>query len=182
MSRSSMKFSLAQRVLHWGMALGILAMLFIGVGMMSTIDSIYLLLVSIHKPLGIVLLALALLRLAVRWRTGAPPLPAGMSEPMKLAARLSHVAFYVLMIAMPLLGWSMLSAADYPVVFAGMRLPSIVPPNAELHSMLWTAHRALAFCLFALFLLHFAAALFHAWVRKDGVFETMTSGRSDRRR
>src|SRR4051812_3907483 len=111
MSRSSMKFSVLQRVLHWAMAVGILAMLFIGVGMMSTVDSAYLVLVSIHKPLGIVILALSLLRLAVRWRSGAPALPASMSEPMKLAARLSHVAFYVLMIALPLLGWSMLSAA-----------------------------------------------------------------------
>ncbi|KIQ35428.1 cytochrome B561 [Variovorax paradoxus] len=177
MSRSSMKFSLLQRVLHWAMAVGILAMLFIGVGMMSTIDGAYLFLVSIHKPLGVVILALALLRLAVRWRRGAPPLPADMSEPMKLAARLSHAAFYVLMIAMPLLGWSMLSAADYPVFIAGIRLPPIAPPSAELHSMLWAAHRALAFILFALFLLHFAAALLHAWVRRDGVFETMKFGR-----
>jgi cytochrome b561 len=58
-----------------------------------------------------------------------------------------------------------------------MRLPSIVPASAELHSILWSAHRFLAFCLFAFFLLHFAAALLHAWVRRDGVFETMTFGR-----
>jgi cytochrome b561 len=177
MSHQSMKFSKLQRVLHWVMAIGILAMLFIGVGMMSTIDRAYLVLVGIHKQLGIAILVLALLRLVLRWRSGAPSLPASMSEPMKLAARLSHVAFYALMIAMPLLGWSMLSAADYPVTLAGMRLPSIVPASAELHSILWSAHRFLAFCLFALFLLHFAAALLHAWVRRDGVFETMTFGR-----
>lgn len=182
MSHSGMKFSVLQRVLHWAMAVGILAMLFIGVGMMSTVDGAYLVLVSIHKPLGVVILVLSLLRLAVRWRSGAPALPANMSEPMKLAAKLSHVAFYVLMIAMPLLGWSMLSAADYPVFLAGIRLPSIAPPSAELHSMLWSAHRALAFILFALFLLHLAAALFHAWIRRDGVFEAMTFGRDRVRR
>ncbi len=176
-----MKFTILQRVLHWAMAIGILAMLFIGVGMMSTIDRAYLVLAGIHKQLGIAILVLALLRLVVRWRSGAPPLPADMSEPMKLAARLSHAAFYVLMIAMPLLGWSMLSAADYPVVLAGMRLPQIVPANAGLHSILWNAHRFLAFCLFALFLLHFAAALFHAWVRRDEVFGTMGFGHRDSR-
>eukprot|EP01034_Spumella_vulgaris_P007011 gene7011-8935_t len=47
--------------------------------------------------------------------------------------------------------------------WGGMRLPSIVPASAELHSILWSAHRFLAFCLFAFFLLHFAAALLHAW-------------------
>src|SRR5262249_20378960 len=67
--------------------------------------------VSIHKPLGIAILVLALVRLAVRLRYGAPSLPADLPEPMKLAAQLSHYALYALMIGMPLLGWGMLSAA-----------------------------------------------------------------------
>ncbi len=167
------RFTPLQRVLHWLMAICILAMLFIGVGMVSTVSPDYLTLVSIHKPLGILILLLALLRLAVRWRYGAPPLPANMPEVMKLAARLSHFVFYLLMIAMPLIGWAMLSAADYPVMVGGLRLPAIVPPSASLHSLLWSAHQILALCFFALILLHLAAALLHAWVRRDGVFETM---------
>ncbi len=168
-----LQFTPLQRALHWVMAICILAMLFVGVGMVSTIKPEYLTLVSIHKPLGIVILVLAVLRLIVRWRYGAPPLPSDMPEPMKLAARLSHVVFYLLMIAMPLIGWAMLSAADYPVVVAGMQLPTILPPNPELHSMLWNAHRLLAFCFFALILLHLAAAMFHALIRRDGVFDAM---------
>ena len=169
------QFTPLQRALHWVMSICILAMLFVGVGMVSTITPAYLTLVSIHKPLGIVLLVLALLRLVVRWRHGAPPLPADMPAPMRLAARLSHLLLYALMIAMPLIGWAMLSAADYPVVVAGMQLPAIVPPNAALHSMLWNAHWFLAFCFFALIMAHLAAALFHALVRRDGVFEAMAS-------
>lgn len=167
------RFTPLQRLLHWVMALGILAMLFVGVGMVSTIGPAYLVLVNFHKPLGLVILVLALVRLAVRLRHGAPALPADLPEPMKLAARLSHVAFYALMIAMPLLGWAMLSAAGYPVLAAGFTLPPIAPFDAGLHSLLWNAHRALAFCFFALFLLHLGAALFHAWVRRDGVFHAM---------
>ena len=101
------------------MAVCILAMLFIGVGMVSTIMPKYLTLVSIHKPLGIAILVLALVRLAVRLRCRAPPLPADLPEPMKLAAYLSHYALYALMIGMPLIGWAMLSAAGYPVVLFG---------------------------------------------------------------
>ena len=168
-----LRFTPLQRALHWVMAICILAMLFVGVGMVSTIKPEYLTLVSIHKPLGIVILVLAVLRLIVRWRYGAPPLPSDMPEPMKLAARLSHVLFYLLMIAMPLIGWAMLSSADYPVVVAGIQLPAILPPNPELHSMLWDSHRLLAFCFFALILVHLAAALFHALVRRDGVFDAM---------
>jgi cytochrome b561 len=170
------RFTVPQRILHWLMAVCILAMLFIGVGMVSTVMPKYLTLVSIHKPLGIAILFLALVRLAVRLAYGAPPLPVDLPEPMKLAAHLSHYAFYVLMIGMPLIGWGMLSAAAYPVVlFGGVHLPAILPLSDRVHTLLWNAHFYLAFAFFALILLHLAAALFHALIRRDGVFEAMAS-------
>lgn len=176
MNRVRHRFTPLQRLLHWLMAVCILAMLFIGVGMVSTIMPKYLTLVSIHKPLGIAILVLALLRLVVRWRYGAPPLPADLPEPMKLAAYLSHYALYALMIGMPLIGWAMLSAAAYPVVLYGsVHLPAILPQSDNLHALLWDAHFYLAFVFFALILMHLGAALFHALVRRDGVFEAMAS-------
>ncbi len=168
------RFTPLQRVLHWTMAVAIVAMLFIGVGMVSTVRPDYLSLVSIHKPLGIAILVLALVRLAVRLRAGAPALPRDLPWPMKLGAELSHYALYAAMIAMPLLGWAMLSAADYPVEVLGVTLPAILPQNDGLHTVLWNAHRALGFAFFALILLHIAAGLFHALVRRDGVFEAMS--------
>ena len=176
MSAGHRHFTPLQRLLHWLMAACVLAMLFIGVGMVSTVMPKYLTLVSIHKPLGIAILVLALMRLALRLRCGAPALPVNLPEPMKLAAQASHYAFYALMIAMPLIGWGMLSAAAYPVVlFGGWHLPPILPQSDSLHTLLWDAHFYLAFAFFALILLHVAAALFHALVRRDGVFETMAS-------
>lgn len=171
------RFSPLQRALHWIMAICILSMLFIGVGMVSTVKPDYLKLVSIHKPLGVAILVLALIRVVVRLVRGAPPLPADMPVPMKLAAYLSHLAFYALMIALPLLGYGMLSAADYPVVVFGVRLPSLLPHSNELHTLLWNAHRFLALCFFALIVVHLAAALFHALVRRDGVFQAMAPWR-----
>jgi cytochrome b561 len=171
---NSDRFSPLQRLLHWVMAICILSMLFIGVGFASTITPKYLPLITTHKTLGMAILVLALIRLAVRLRYGAPQLPATLPEPMRLAAYLSHYALYTLMIAMPLLGWGMLSAADYPVVLYGnIRLPQILPLNDTLHTVLWNAHFYLAFAFYALILLHIAAALFHALVRRDGVFESM---------
>lgn len=182
MSPSRQRFAAPQRLLHWFMAICILAMLFIGVGMVSTITPKYLTLVQIHKPLGIAILVLALIRLVLRIRYGAPALPAGMPEPMKLAAHLSHYVLYALMIGMPLIGWGMLSAASYPVVlFGGVQLPPILPASDRLHSLLWDAHFYLAFAFFAIVLLHVAAALFHALVRRDGVFETMASVATEER-
>ena len=174
MTSSGMRFTVLQRLLHWLMAVCILAMLFIGVGMVSTVMPKYVPLLATHKTLGIAILVLALIRLGVRLRRGAPPLPADLPEPMKLAAQLSHYALYALMIGMPLIGWAMLSAGAYPVVLYGdIRLPAILPPSDALHTLLWNAHFYLAFAFFALILLHIAAGLFHALVRRDGVFQSM---------
>jgi cytochrome b561 len=52
-------------------------------------------------------------------------------------------------------------------------LPAILPQSDSLHTLLWDAHFYLAFVFFALVLMHVAAALFHALVRQDGVFESM---------
>src|ERR1700758_119453 len=103
MISAGQRFTPLQRLLHWLMAVCILSMLFIGVGMVSTVKPKYLALVSIHKPLGIAILVLALIRLVGRRRYGARSLPPDLPEPMKLAAQLSHYALYVLMIAMPLI-------------------------------------------------------------------------------
>jgi cytochrome b561 len=174
MSRAGARFTVLQRLLHWLMAACILAMLFVGVGMVSTVAPKYVPLLATHKTLGIAILLLAVIRTGVRLRAGTPPLPLDMPAPMRLAARLSHYALYALMIAMPLLGWGMLSAGGYPIVlFGDIRLPAIAPHSNELHALLRSAHGWLALAFFALILLHIAAALFHALVRRDGVFESM---------
>ncbi len=176
MTTSRKRFTVPQRLLHWLMAICILSMLFIGVGMVSTVTPKYLTLVQIHKPLGIAILVLALIRLTLRIVYGAPALPADLPEPIKLAANLSQYIFYVLMIAMPLIGWGMLSAASYPVVlFGSVHLPSILPLSPSLHTLLWHAHYYLAFAFFAVILMHVSAILFHKLIRNDGIFETMAT-------
>ncbi|MBS0251928.1 MAG: cytochrome b [Proteobacteria bacterium] len=174
MTGEMQRFHPLQRLLHWVMAVCVLAMFFIGVGMVSTVMPKFLPLMATHKSLGIAILVLVIVRIAVRLRYGAPALPADLPPVIRLGAELSHYALYALLIAMPLLGWAMQSAADYPVViFDGFRLPPIVPQSDTLHTLFWDAHYYLAFCFFALVLLHIAAALFHGLVRHDGVFEAM---------
>ncbi|MCK0195833.1 cytochrome b [Ancylobacter sp. 6x-1] len=177
------RFSRLQRSLHWLMAVAVIAMLFIGVGMVSTVSPAYVPLLTTHRTLGIAILVLAVLRLAVRAARGTPPLPVDLPRPMKIAAKLSHVALYGLMIMMPLIGWAMVSSAGNPVLLlGGVQLPPILPANGAMHAALWKAHAALAFCFFALILLHLAAGLFHGLLRRDGVFESMAPVSSERRR
>jgi cytochrome b561 len=174
MSNAPHRFAPIQRILHWLMAACIIAMLFIGVGMVSTVAPTYLPLILIHKTLGVALLVLVVIRLALRLHYGAPALPEDLPPAMKLGARLSHLALYGFMIVMPLLGLGMLWAAAYPVVlFGGIQIPAVLPQSDRAHTLLWNAHFYLGFAFFAIVLLHLAAALFHALVRRDGVFGTM---------
>ena len=96
-------FSALSRLLHWLMAILILAMLFIGIGMVASIKD-YHWLVSIHKPLGILILVLAVVRLVNRLIHPAPPLPAAMPGWQRFAAHASHFVLYALMFALPLVG------------------------------------------------------------------------------
>jgi len=170
-----LRFPIFSRILHWTMAVMVLAMLFIGVGMVASLTD-YHWLVSIHKPLGILILILVAIRLVNRLLHPAPPLPEGVPALQRFAAHASHVVLYALMFALPLVGWGMLSAADYPIVLYGpLELPPILPHDAALYAMLRTAHTVLAFLLFATFIAHFAAALMHALIYRDGVFPSMAS-------
>jgi len=173
------RFPVLSRILHWLMAAMILSMLFIGIGMVASLAD-YHWLVSIHRPLGILILVLVAIRLANRLINPAPPLPRGMPPLLRIAAQGSHLLLYALMFAVPLVGWGMLSAARYPIVLYGaLELPPIVPQSDQLFASLRTAHTVLALLLFATFLIHLGAALMHAFVFRDGVFESMASASVD---
>ncbi|KAB7769132.1 cytochrome b [Xanthomonas maliensis] len=169
-------FNLPARVLHWLMAAMILTMLFVGVGMVASVTQRPWL-IDLHRPLGIAILLLAVLRLINRLRHRPPPLPADLPAWQKAAAIASHWLLYALMLAMPLIGWAMLSAGGYPIVlWSGAELPAIAPHAPALYAWLRSAHGWLAYLLFATVLAHLSAALFHAWVRRDGVFSSMARG------
>jgi cytochrome b561 len=84
---------------------------------------------------------------------------------------------YGLMFALPLVGWGMLSAGGYPiVVFGGVQLPPFLPHDVHVFAGLRKAHTVLALCLFAVFLVHLGAGLFHGLIRRDKVLPSMTTG------
>lgn len=172
------RFHRLLRLTHWLMAVMIIAMLFIGVAMVSTVTAWHNLLVNIHKPLGIAILILVLARLYLRLRHPTPALPDTLPPVLKQVAHLSHWLLYLLMLVQPLLGWAMLSAAGYPItLWSGVNLPPLLPKNIVLYSLLRPAHTWVALLFFVVVLLHFAAALFHGLILRDGVFTSMAGGR-----
>lgn len=171
-------FHPAMRFLHWLMAAAILTMLFIGVAMVASVSSLHSLLVAIHKPLGVMILVLVVVRLWLRFATVTPALPASLPAWQRGVAHLSHWILYFMMLAQPLIGWAMLSAAGYPVTLgAGIVLPPVVPVNNDWYALLRPLHTWFALALFATVMLHLAAALLHAFVLRDGVFRSMTGMR-----
>jgi cytochrome b561 len=161
------------------MAAMVLTMLFVGIGMVSTVSGRYHGLIMIHRPLGIAILGLAVIRLANRLLNPAPPLPTHLNQLERFAAQASQVILYTLMILMPLIGWGMLSAARYPLVLAaGVHLPAILPQDPALYALLRRAHTVLAYAFIATFIAHFGAALVHAWIYRDGVFASMAPWRT----
>jgi cytochrome b561 len=172
------RFNVFLRLLHWTMAALIFAMLFIGIGMVSTAGFAYPVLLALHRPIGIALLVLVCIRIALRLATGAPALPPSLPSWQAYAAKASHVLLYLTIFALPLIGWGMLSAGGYPVkITNALILPPILPQNIELFGLLRAAHTVIAFLFFALILGHLSAALFHALIRRDGVFQAMWFGR-----
>ncbi len=168
-------FNILARLLHWTMALLILTMLLLGIGMMSTVSPRYHELFAVHRSIGIVILVLVAIRLINRLLNPPPPLPADLPAWQVFVAKASHILLYILMFALPLVGWATLSAGAYPIlVFGTFQLPAIAPHDDHAFALLRTTHSALALLLFATFLAHLGAALFHALIRRDDVLKSMT--------
>ena len=164
--------------LHWVMALLLLALVALGWYLVRLPDvgydtrKIYLILT--HKELGILALALALVRLA--WRVGQalPALTDTLPDRQKVLARLVHLCLYALMFALPLTGWLMSSAAGFTVSFLELfDLPDLVRADDFLYGVLVTAHRWLAYALVGTIVLHAGAALRHHFVFRDATLTKM---------
>jgi len=127
-----------------------------------------------HKSVGITILMLAILRLFWRTLSAVPQLPVNTPRWQVRAAHASHTLFYVLLFALPITGWMMSSAANYPVSwFRLATLPDLVAPNKDLHEALEDVHGALAGTLFVLAILHVLAAFKHHFIDHDEVFKRM---------
>jgi cytochrome b561 len=167
------QFAFLSRVLHWLMAILIVAMLFIGVSMVASLGDYHRLL-AVHRPLGIAILILAVIRLITRLSNRTPPLPPSVAPSERVVVKFSEALLYTLFIALPLVGWAMLSAGHYPIVmFGSIHLPPILPAKPELYATLRKTHTVLAYLLFLTFMAHMSAVLFHTFILRDGLLRRM---------
>lgn len=127
-----------------------------------------------HRSLGTLVLALAILRVVARFAFGAPRPLAGMPQWQVAASKAAHWALYVLLFAVPIAGWAATSAFGAEMsVFGLFVLPPLVAKDRALADTLFEIHEILAFALAAVFLVHAGAALYHRFVKRDGVLARM---------
>jgi cytochrome b561 len=131
-----------------------------------------------HKSIGILILALVLLRFLWRLLNPTPALPADLPRWEQFAARVSHILLYLLMFLLPISGWLINSAANIPFkVFWLFPLPDLVQKNKELKELAETLHLALVIGLVLILMVHVGAALRHHFIRKNNVLRGMLLGR-----
>jgi len=177
MTTGRQQFTGSMRFLHWLTAAMVLTMLGIGVAMVASLGD-YHSLVSIHRPLGIMILIVVVIRFVNRLFSTLPPFPATMSPQERFVASASEMLMYTLLFVQPLIGWGMLSAARYPIVmFGSLHLFPILPHSVMLYAMLRRTHTALAYLLFLTFIAHFGAVLFHTLIVRDRLFSRMAPWR-----
>lgn len=130
-----------------------------------------------HKSFGMTVLVLALLRLTWRALNPTPALPTDTPRWEHNAARASHALLYFLMIAMPIVGWVINSAANIPFkVFWLLPLPNITAPDKALEDLAKHTHFWLFVTLSLVVVVHIAAALRHHFVKRNDVLRRMLPG------
>ncbi|SDX15213.1 cytochrome b [Roseicitreum antarcticum] len=167
-----LKYAATTRLLHWLVALMVLAMIPIGIYMQTEglPRAQQNLLFVMHKNGGVILLALVLLRLVWRATHRAPSLPASLPRWQVRAAGLTQAALYILLLVMALSGYVRVAAGGFPIeMLDAIGMPSLVPRSDSLAGVAKTIHSYARFGLIALVALHVAAGLKHL-VQRDGVF------------
>lgn len=165
-----------QQALHWAIGLTVLGQLCVGLIFSNLPENdpsagTYF---GIHGTLGVLILTAMSFRLIWRQMHPVPALPDTLSPSLKLVARGTHWAFYVLLIGLPLGGWLMVNARGYRVSFFGLELPALIAKNQALAEIVFKFHAGGAFLLAGLILLHAGAALRHEFLLKDNTLRRMT--------
>lgn len=176
MRESLHRYSTVSILLHWAIAVLVLANVTIGGWMEDAEGPEKLRHFALHKSVGITILALTLVRVGWRIAHRWPPFPDTMARWERIVARGTHIGFYVLLLLIPLLGWAAASAGGAPPVdwFGLVPAPNLpVPQSDTLSDQLGDTHKLLVKLVYVLLALHVAGALKHHFLDRDPVLHRM---------
>lgn len=163
------KYSLPSRILHWLMAFLIISLLGLGIYMADFLSKeaanrmeIY----NLHKSLGVIALALIIVRIVNRFINPAPKLPQTIKKQERIIAHIGHIALYILMLIVPLSGYLMSNSYGYPVKLFSINMPHLIQTNYDLGKIFSQTHELGAYALLFLVSLHILGALKHRFFDK----------------
>ncbi|APQ13271.1 cytochrome b [Pseudomonas rhizoryzae] len=169
-----LRYGLVSLVLHWVMALAIIAMFASGLWMrtLDYYDSWYHTAPELHKSAGILLLIALVLRLL--WRLVSPPPPVEGSPLVRRAAGAGHLLLYGLMLTVMVAGYLISTADGVAIdVFGWFRVPATLSGLQDQADIAGKVHLWCAWTLIVLAGLHVLAALKHHFVDRDGTLVRM---------
>ena len=169
------RYSTVSLILHWLIAALVVTQVLLIQAHEATDGPISREFVSLHKSVGLAILVLTLGRLGWRIANPAIPLPDATPRWQKLLARATHVLFYTLLIAMPLVGWAASSAAGREIIWFGLFDWPLLPIGGgrDVARSLMDWHETGAKVLYVLIFLHVAGALKHQFLDRDNVLHRM---------
>ncbi|MBB3694635.1 cytochrome b [Sphingomonas sp. BK580] len=170
------RYSRVAIAFHWTIAALVIVNIAVGLGH-DPIPALRALMPA-HKAIGLTVLALTALRVAWRLAHRPPRLPAGTPGWERGAAHATHWTLYLLLVALPLSGWVLVSGPQgrRPLNWFGVFDLPYLPVTSPAAEGAAKAHGLLGWVMLALVLLHLAAALRHHLVLRDRVLARMLPG------
>jgi cytochrome b561 len=128
---------------------------------------------DLHKAMGLIVLALVLVRIVNRILRGTPPVDPTLPLWRRQLAPLVQGWLYLLLVVVPLLGWLGISLFPALNLFGVVAVPGLVAPDRALTAGVFLIHAALAYALLVIAGVHAAAALHNHFVRRDATLRRM---------
>ncbi|MBK9586263.1 MAG: cytochrome b/b6 domain-containing protein [Alphaproteobacteria bacterium] len=175
MDNKTDSYGFVLKFIHWATALLILGLLFVGFYMTTLpFGDSKLQIYMLHKSFGLLVLLLVVFR--VFWKFLTPKVKHLETHKSweRVLARLTHIFLYFALFAMPLSGWIMSSAGEFPVSFFGLPVPALTGKNHDVFESSQEFHEILALVLILFIFLHMAGAFKHHFIDRDATLQRMT--------
>ncbi len=172
---TSSHWGLASRLLHWFSAVAIFFMFGLGITMINMrLSPMKLEMFIVHKSIGMTLLLIIIVRVLWRLLNPAPNPSKTLSLTQRKIVFLGQIFMYALLFCIPMSGWIINSAANFPLQWFGLfEVPVITAPDIMIQDNAKTAHLFLVCTLGFVVTLHIVAALRHHWILKNDILKRM---------
>lgn len=166
-----LRYPLSLRILHWTRAVLVIGMIAAGWLMTSLDDATpwkYGTLYPTHKSFGLLIFGLVVIQIVIRLRATLPASAPGMGVWEARLSKLVHAAMYVLLVAVPLMGYAMSSSYSRSdgVTFFGFPVAELLPKDAARFAAFQLLHKIMAYTLLAMIVLHVAGVVKHRYFDK----------------